>query len=40
MIPGAMLAIVGAMLLILAAPRLVGGMGVKILVYGVFGLIF
>ena len=39
MIPGAILAIGGALLLILAAPRLVGGMGVKLLVYGIFGLL-
>lgn len=39
MIPGAILAIVGALLLILAAPRLVGGMGVKLLVYGIFSLL-
>lgn len=39
MIPGAGLAIAGALLLILAAPKLVGGMGVKLLVYGIFGLL-
>lgn len=39
MIPGAILAIAGALLLILAVPRFVGGMGVKLLVYGTFSLL-
>jgi len=38
-VPGAVLAIAGALLLILAAPKLVGGMGVKLLVYAIFGLL-
>lgn len=39
MIPGAVLAVAGALLLILAAPKLAGGVGVKLLVYGIFGLL-
>ena len=38
-VPGAFLAITGALLLILAAPKLVAGMGVKLFVYGIFGLL-
>ncbi len=36
---GGLLAIAGASLLIFAAPRLVGGMGVKLFVWGIFGFL-
>lgn len=36
---GGLLAIAGASLLIFAAPKLVGGIGVKLFVWGVFGLL-
>jgi len=36
---GGLLAITGALLLIFAAPKLVGGTGVKLFVWGIFGLL-
>jgi hypothetical protein len=37
---GGLLAIVGASLMIFAAPRLVGGMGIKLFVFSIFGFLF
>lgn len=39
MVPGALLAAAGGALLVIAAPKLVGGIGVKLLVYGIFSLL-
>jgi len=39
MIPGAILAFAGTALLIFAAPKLIGGIGVKLFVYSIFGFL-